>query len=165
MNNEIQIAHFTKEDWSMISTIYQEGIDTGIATFETEVPSWKQWDNSHIKSCRIKAIVKEKILGWAALSPISKRKVYKGVGEVSIYVSKKYRGRGVGKLLLSQLIKESEQTGIWTLQASVFSNNNTSIILHKSLGFREIGYREKVAKLHNKWYDNTILERRSKKII
>ncbi len=165
MKSEIQIAYFSKEDWSKIATIYQEGIDTGIATFETKVPNWEAWDASHIKSCRLKACIQNQVVGWAALSPTSKRAVYKGVAEVSIYITLKYQNLGIGTLLLSQLIEESETEGFWTLQAGIFTKNFASIALHKALGFREIGYREKVGKLNDIWYDNTILERRSKKII
>ncbi|WP_109301681.1 GNAT family N-acetyltransferase [Aquimarina sp. AU474] len=164
MNSNIQIEHFSKSDWYEISTIYQEGIATGIATFETKVPSWETWDATHTVSCRLKAIVNQEIAGWAALSPTSKREVYKGVAEVSIYITTKFRNLGIGTLLLSALIKESESAGFWTLQAGIFSQNKASIVLHKSLGFREIGFREKIGKLNNIWYDNTILERRSKKI-
>ncbi|WP_074405502.1 GNAT family N-acetyltransferase [Aquimarina megaterium] len=165
MDSTIKIAYFTEEDWPAISAIYKEGIDTGVATFETQLPTWKAWDISHSKPCRIKAIRKNTIAGWAALSPTSKREVYKGVAEVSIYITQKYRGLGIGKLLLSKLIEESEKAGFWTLQAGIFRNNKASIDLHKSLGFREIGYREKVAKLDDIWHDNILLERRSKIII
>ncbi|WP_281987849.1 GNAT family N-acetyltransferase [Aquimarina aggregata] len=165
MVSNIKIAYFNQNDWSQIATIYKEGIDTGIATFETQIPTWEQWDIAHITSCRIKAVLHDKVVGWAALTPTSKREVYKGVAEVSIYITSKCRNLGVGKLLLSQLINESEKHGFWTLQASIFSLNIPSINLHKSLGFREIGYREKVGKLDNIWYDNTILERRSTLII
>ncbi len=162
MNDTIQILAFTQSDWPEISGIYKEGIDTGIATFETTVPSWEKWNALHIQSCRLKAILDTTIVGWAALSPTSKRKVYSGVAEVSIYITAKYQKLGVGKLLLSHLIKESEKEGFWTLQAGIFSQNKASIALHRSLGFREIGYREKVGKLNDIWYDNTLLEKRSK---
>lgn len=165
MSISIQIKYFSQKDWVAISAIYQEGINTGIATFETTVPTWKKWDASHIRSCRIMATTNETIVGWAALSPVSKREVYKGVAEISIYITLKYRNLSIGKLLLSRLIKESENAGFWTLQASIFSNNKASIALHKHHGFREIGYREKIAKLNNVWHNNIILERRSKIII
>ncbi len=165
MNESLQIAHFTQADWPEIAEIYKEGIATGIATFETVVPFWETWDASHHKSCRLKAVSAHKIVGWAALSPTSKREVYKGVAEVSIYITSTYRNLGIGALLLSKLIEESEAVGFWTLQAGIFSNNQASIKLHKSLGFREIGYREKIGKLNDIWYDNTILERRSKTIL
>ncbi|WP_103865352.1 GNAT family N-acetyltransferase [Aquimarina sp. I32.4] len=161
MNTSIKIKKITKEDWPPISAIYQEGIDTGIATFETKVPTWKNWDISHIKSCRIKATIDNCIAGWVALSPASKRKVYQGVTEISIYITSKYRGLGIGKLLLSKVIEKSENAGIWTLQAGIFSQNKASISLHTSLGFRIVGYRKKIAQLNGIWHDNTILERRS----
>lgn len=164
MSAEVEITNFTKQDWPNIATIYKEGIDTGIATFETTVPTWEQWDTSHINSCRLKAVLNTETVGWAALAPTSKREVYKGVAEVSIYITSKHRNLGIGKLLLTNLITESEKEGFWTLQAGIFSKNNASIKLHTNVGFRIIGYREKVAKLNHIWYDNTILERRSKKI-
>ena len=165
MSTDIAISNFTHQDWSVISEIYRQGIATGIATFETQIPSWEQWDATHINSCRFKAEMNNEIVGWAALSPVSKREVYRGVAEVSIYIASDFRKLGIGKLLLQHLIKESEAEGFWTLQAGIFSQNKASIALHKALGFREIGFREKVAKLHDIWYDNTLLERRSKKII
>ncbi|MHA7055785.1 N-acetyltransferase family protein [Aquimarina sp. M1] len=165
MKLKAKIKPFNQSDWSDISRIYKEGIDTGIATFETTVPVWEQWNRSHIKSCRLKAVINKEIVGWTALTPISKREVYKGVAEVSIYITSKYQNFGIGKLLLANLIEQSEKEGFWTLQAGIFSENKASIILHSALGFRIIGYREKIGKLNQKWYDNTILERRSKKII
>ena len=148
----LTVEAFTKQDWPSIAQIYQEGIHTGLATFETEVPSWEQWDASHIKTCRIKAVSDTTILGWAALSPSSKREVYNGVAEISIYITSKHRGLGIGTLLLSTLIDLSEKAGFWTLQASIFSKNKASIALHQSLGFRTVGYREKIAKLQNTWH-------------
>ncbi|GAA4111266.1 GNAT family N-acetyltransferase [Aquimarina addita] len=159
--SEIKIQPFDISDWSIISVIYQEGIDTKMATFETKIPTWEQWDLAHAKSCRLKAIMNNKIVGWAALSPISKRQVYKGVGEVSIYILSKYRNQGIGKSLLSALISESEKVGFWSLQASIFNTNKASLQLHTSMGFRIIGYKEKIGKLDDIWYDNTILEKRS----
>ncbi|WP_438710444.1 N-acetyltransferase family protein [Aquimarina muelleri] len=161
----IKTAPFTKQDWIAVSQIYKEGIATGIATFETQIPTWNDWNALHIKTCRIKAFNDNTIIGWTALSPTSKRNTYKGVAEISIYISTKHRNLGIGKILLEKLINESEKAGFWSLQASIFSDNKASIALHKSLGFREIGYREKIGKLNNIWYDNTILERRSEIII
>ncbi len=165
MKPNVEITYFTKVDWPQILTIYKEGIATGIATFETQLPTWEQWDTKHIVSCRLKATIEGEVVGWAALSLTSTREVYKGVAEVSIYITSKYQKLGIGALLLSRLIEESEDQGFWTLQASIFSENTPSIALHKSLGFREIGYREKIGKLYDIWYDNIILERRSKTII
>ncbi|MBW1298489.1 GNAT family N-acetyltransferase [Aquimarina litoralis] len=161
---KVEITSFTEQDWPDISTIYKEGIDTGLATFETKIPEWDRWNQSHINSCRLKAVINNETVGWAALSPTSSRKVYKGVAEVSIYITSKHRNLGIGRLLLASLIEESEKEGFWTLQAGIFSNNHASIKLHTTLGFRIIGFREKIGKLNNIWYDNTILERRSKKI-
>ncbi|KAA1247732.1 GNAT family N-acetyltransferase [Aquimarina sp. RZ0] len=161
----IEIQNFDPSDWAAIRQIYQEGIETGMATFETRIPTWDQWNRSHLISCRLKATVKKTLIGWAALAPVSTRDVYRGVAEVSIYITSKYRNSGIGKLLLTKLIEESEKEGLWTLQAGIFSTNIASINLHKSVGFREIGFREKIGKLNNTWYDNTILERRSNIII
>ncbi|MDH7447509.1 GNAT family N-acetyltransferase [Aquimarina sp. 2201CG14-23] len=165
MNTEINIQPFNQSDWPDIARIYKEGIETGMATFETSIPTWRAWDNIHTKPCRLKAVLNAEIVGWAALGPVSTRDVYRGVAEVSIYITSKYRNLGIGKLLLEELIEVSEKEGFWTLQAGIFSNNIASIRLHTSLGFRIIGYREKVGKLNQTWYDNTVLERRSKKII
>ncbi|RKE98633.1 GNAT family N-acetyltransferase [Ichthyenterobacterium magnum] len=153
-----------ENDWDSVSKIYAEGISTGLATFETEIPNWKQWDSKYINSCRIVATKRNKALGFAVLSQVSKREVYKGVAEVSVYVAKKFRGRNIGEALLKQLIKESEHNGFWTLQAGIFSKNLASINLHKKCGFRVVGIREKIGQLNGKWYDNHLLEKRNKNI-
>lgn len=158
----IAIRPFKKEDFKDIINIYEEGIATGIATFETEIPDWKKWHKKYIKSCRIVAKVEDKAIGFAVLSRASKRKVYKGVAEVSIYVSDAFKGQGIGEKLLRQLIVESEQNGYWTLQAGIFSENIASIKLHEKCGFRLVGVREKIGQLNGKWCDNHFLERRSK---
>ncbi len=145
-----------------MKTIYEEGIATKYATFETELPEWTEWDKDHLKFCRFVALNDDKIVGWAALSPISGRCIYSGVAEVSVYVSAAARGKGVGKLLLNKLIQESEIKDIWTLQAGIFLENQVSIMLHKNTGFREVGYREKIGKLDGVWRDVILLERRSK---
>ena len=148
------------EHWPAVREIYRQGIDTGNATFETRLPDWEKWDASHRKGCRLIAFDHE-VLGWAALSPISTRHVYRGVAEVSVYVSTVARGRGVGKALLSALIQHSETEGIWTLQAGIFPENTSSIDLHKSCGFREVGVRQKIGELRGVWRDVLLLERRS----
>lgn len=160
----MEIIKIKKQHYPLISTIYAEGIATGTATFETEVPSWDSWDKSHLDSCRIAVMDGDQMLGWAALSPVSSRCVYGGVAELSVYVSAAARGKGVGSILLDKLIAESESKGIWTLQAGIFTNNVASIALHHKCGFRKIGYREKIGKLGNEWMDNTLMERRSKVI-
>jgi L-amino acid N-acyltransferase YncA len=172
---EYPILPMAPELWPMVQEIYREGILTGTATFETQVPDWEKWDAAHRKDCRLVAIepIKEeglfptsqvKVLGWAALSPISSRRVYAGVAEVSVYIAAQARGRGVGKTLLNALVEESERNGIWTLQAGVFPENTASIALHKSCGFHEVGERSKIGKLADRWRDVLLLERRSKKV-
>lgn len=150
------------QDWEQVSAIYLEGIATGHATFETAAPDWEQWDAGHLPICRLIARNEEHILGWAALSAVSRRKVYAGVAEVSVYVSGKARGRGVGDKLMAALIANSEEHGIWTLQASVFPENRASVALHLKHGFRELGRRERIAQLHGIWRDTVVLERRSR---
>ncbi|MDD7884711.1 GNAT family N-acetyltransferase [Flavivirga sp. 57AJ16] len=161
---EIVVRTLTKSDWPSVLKIYKEGIATGIATFETEAPSWQQWDAKYVLVCRFVALIKGKVVGFAVLSPTSKRKVYKGVAEVSVYVSKMFKGKYIGETLLRHLINESEANGFWSLQASIFSENIASINLHLKCGFRVVGIREKIGKLYGKWYDNHFLERRSCKI-
>lgn len=142
--------------------IYESGIATGMATFETIVPSWEKWNNEHLVFGRLVAIDNNQVAGWAALSPVSGRCVYGGVAEVSVYVADNHKGKGIGKLLLQNLITESENNGIWTLQAGVFTDNIASVKLHEKVGFRVIGHREKIGKLKGSWKDNYILEKRSK---
>ncbi|MDF2883690.1 MAG: sortase-like acyltransferase [Clostridiaceae bacterium] len=153
------------EDWKQVAKIYEEGINTGMATFQMEIPTWENWDKSHINSCRLVARSENSILGWAALSPTSSRCVYAGVAEVSIYIGEKYRGLGVGKTLLNALIEDSEENGYWTLQSGIIRENTSSLELHKKCGFREIGMREKVAKMNNgQWHDTVLMERRSRTV-
>ncbi|HEX3251941.1 MAG TPA: GNAT family N-acetyltransferase [Pyrinomonadaceae bacterium] len=154
----------TASDWEQVHAIYLEGLREGNSTFEIEAPSWETWDEAHLKSPRLVMRVAGKVLGWAALSPVSKRSVYSGVAEVSIYVAERARGKGIGRALLEQLVKESEHAGIWTLQASIFPENAASIQLHLNCGFREVGKRERIAKLKGVWRDTILFERRSKLI-
>ena len=151
-------------DWPVIRGIYLEGIATGLATFETEAPSWKRWDAAHLSFGRLVARCADDVLGWAALSPVSQRKAYAGVAEVSVYVSESSRGKGVGRALLEQLIRDAEQKGIWTLQAAVFPENTATIALHKRCGFREVGRRERISRLSGNWRDTILFERRSKTV-
>jgi len=160
----LEIKHIRSKDWQAVNEIYKMGIETGIATFELEVPSWEKWDQSHLKSCRLAAWLNNTLVGWAALSPVSDRCVYGGVAEVSVYVDTNQSGKGIGTKLLENLVKASEKEGFWTLQAGIFRENEASIQLHKKVGFREIGYREKVGKKNGIWHDNIILEKRSKTI-
>ena len=155
----------TPADWPAVALIYAEGLATGDATFEDEPPAWDVWDAAHLKSCRVVAVSKEsgeeEVLGWAALSPVSSRCVYGGVGEVSVYVAERARGRGLGRTLLNRLVVESESAGLWTLQAGVFPENRASIRIHERCGFRTVGVRERVGRLAGRWRDTVLMERRS----
>ncbi|WP_317168135.1 GNAT family N-acetyltransferase [Leptobacterium flavescens] len=153
----------TEKDWSEVAKIYKEGIDTGDATFELEIPSWTDWNNGHLKECRIIAENDNGIAGWAALSPVSGRCVYGGVAEVSVYIAADFYGQKIGTKLLEKLIDQSERNGIWTLQAGIFPENKASLRIHEKLGFRTVGYREKIGKMNGVWRDTVLLERRSKK--
>ena len=157
----IEIRKLSEADWPAVREIYIAGIATGQATFETEAPGWERWNQTHLPAPRLVATEEETLLGWAALSPVSNRKVYAGVAEVSVYVASETRGRGVGKLLLESLVKESETNGIWTLQASIFPENAASVAIHRGCGFREVGRRERIGQLKNNWRDTVLFERRS----
>ncbi|MBO0725183.1 MAG: N-acetyltransferase [Blastocatellia bacterium] len=149
------------QDWEFVKAIYLEGIATGHATFETEAPDWERWDAGHSPQCRLVARNGGGVLGWAALSPVSKRPAYAGVAEVSVYVATTARGLGVGDALMRALIEASEARGVWTLQSGVFPENHASVALHLKHGFRELGRRERIARHHGVWRDTVILERRS----
>ena len=155
------IDQMSMSDWEQVREIYLEGIRGGHSTFETEAPSWEKWDEGHLQFARLVMRDEETVLGWAALSPVSKRHVYRGVAEVTVYVSKGAQGRGIGRALLEALINESEKNGIWTLQASIFPENTASVQLHLRCGFREVGRRERIAMLNGVWRDTLLFERRS----
>lgn len=161
---DISIGTLTRSDWDAVHSIYLQGIATGEATFETDVPTFDEWDSSHLPGCRLVARRGEEIVGWAALSPVSSRCAYRGVAEASIYIAAPRRGEGIGKALLNELIALSEGEGIWTLESSMFPENEASIRLHKACGFREFGFREKIAELDGKWRNTILMERRSKLI-
>ena len=158
------ILPMTSEHWPEVARIYREGLDTGIATFETTVPSWEDWDRGHLEICRFVALNEGEVLGWAALSKVSSRCVYGGVAEVSLYVGSRFRGQGVGSALLERLIVESENEGYWTLQSGIFPENRASIALHEKAGFRKIGIRERIGKRDGEWKDNLLMERRSQRV-
>jgi phosphinothricin acetyltransferase len=160
----MEIRTLTADDWDTVRSIYLDGLATGQATFETQAPSWTQWNNAHLPVPRLVATSEECVLGWAALSPVSARAVYVGVAEVSVYVDKDSRGKGVGKALFAALIAESEKNGIWTLQASVFPENVASIALHRACDFCVVGRRERIGKRNGVWRDTLLLERRSKRV-
>src|SRR5687767_5163198 len=150
-------------DWVPVRSIYVEGLATGDATFETEAPSWNTWDEGHLRVPRLVAVSETDgtVLGWAALSRVSPRAVYAGVGEVSVYVAANSKSLGIGQDLLEQLVVQSEHNGIWTLQASVFPENKASLAVHKICGFREVGIRQKIGRMNGIWRDTVLLERRS----
>lgn len=159
---EYQIIKMCADDWPAVEEIYRQGIAGENATFESESPGWENWSAKHHVHSRLVACDKQRVLGWAALSLVSTRRVYAGVAEVSIYIAETARGKGVGKGLLSALIEQSEQNGMWTLQAGIFPENAASLALHKSCGFREVGRREKIGQLNGVWRDVIMVERRSR---
>jgi len=158
----MNISVLEPKHWNTVKDIYLEGIITGQATFQTDAPAWEDWDKGHLSTLRFVALHADQVAGWIALTPVSGRCVYAGVAEVSVYVAEKFRGQKVGYSLLQHLINESEQQGVWTLQAGIFPENTASLSLHQKLGFRIIGYREKVGKQHGIWRNVNLLERRSK---
>jgi L-amino acid N-acyltransferase YncA len=163
-NAEIIITEMLPDHWNAVADIYKQGIATGMATFEKDIPSWDTWNANHIENCRSIALIENKIIGWAALSAVSSRCVYGGVAEVSVYVGAENRAKGIGELLLRNLIDQSEKAGYWTLQSGIFPENKKSIDLHQKAGFRIMGYREKIGQLDGVWKDNILMERRSKKV-
>ena len=157
----IAIRAIRPSDWTAIRSIYLEGIATGDATFEADAPTWEEWDKAHLQTCRLLATRAEDVIGWAALSPVSSRCVYEGVAEVSVYVAGRARGQGVGTALLNGLIGASERAGLWTLESGIFPENVASLALHKACGFREVGRRERLGRMNDRWRDVVLLERRS----
>lgn len=155
------IRPFQPADWPTVREIYQQGIDSKNATFQNRVKSWPEWHSSLLPVCRLVALAEEAVVGWAALSAVSRRAVYAGVAEVSIYIAQAQQGRGIGKRLLSALVVESEKAGFWTLQAVIFPENQVSISLHEKCGFRQVGVRERLGKMEDRWRDVLLLERRS----
>lgn len=156
-----RIESMTAADWPAVRAIYEEGIATRNATFETTAPEWPAWDASRLAAGRLVARRGRRVVGWAALSPVSSRAVYSGVAEVSVYVAAAARGQGVGRLILSALVEASEAAGIWMLQAGIFPENEASVALHHACGFRLVGRRERLACHYGIWRDALLLERRS----
>jgi len=152
-----------ERDWPAVAAIFEEGIRTRNATFETAAPAWGDWDASHLAEPRLVAEDGAGVAAWAALSPVSGRCCYAGVAEVSIYVAGRARGRGVGRALLAELVRRSEEAGLWTLQSGVFPENEPSLRLHEACGFRRVGVRERLGRLDGAWRDVVLLERRSER--
>lgn len=159
------VRNMLNSDSQKVLEIYRMGLETRNATFETVVPSWQEWDAKHLRHSRFVFEEDSKIAGWAALSPFSPREVYKGVAEVSIYVATGLRGKKIGSALMEKIIASSELNGIWTLVSSVFPENEATLKLHAKFGFREIGRRERIAKLDGIWRDTILLERRNTIIV
>lgn len=161
MATAVRIDPMQPEDWPAVCEIYLQGLATGQASFETDAPSWEQWDSARLPICRLVARDSEAILGWAALSPVSRRAVYRGVAEASVYVAEQGRGQGVGLALLEALITAAEAAGIWTLEGKVFPENPASLALCEKCGFRRVGVRERLGCHKGVWRDVVLLERRS----
>ena len=149
------------DDWLEVARIYAEGIMTGNATFETEVPAWEAWDESHLPGHRLVAEDDGRMVGWIALAPASRRPCYAGVAEISVYVAEGARGQGVASALLAGVVESAERDGLWTLQTSVFPENEASLALLRRFGFRTVGSRERIGQLHGVWRDTVLVERRS----
>jgi L-amino acid N-acyltransferase YncA len=148
-------------DWDAVAEIYRRGLETGHASFETSVPAFEEWDAAHLADPRLVARLEGAVVGWAALSPVSDRCVYGGVAEDSVYVAPEVGGRGIGRLLLSELVRRAEEAGIWTVQAGIFPENGASLALHARCGFRVVGRRERLGRHHGAWRDVLLVERRS----
>jgi phosphinothricin acetyltransferase len=168
MTPEVIIRSMSPADWPAIAAIYQQGIDGGNATFATEPPaSWDEWSHSKLPICRLVGCLANEVVGWAVLSPVSSRLVYRGVTEVSIYIANQAHGRGIGSTLMQALIESSEANGIWTLQSLVFPENEASMKLHEKWGFKLLAIHEKMGLMEvgpfaGHWRDVALLERRSR---
>lgn len=156
------IRAMTGDDAAEVLAVYQAGLDSGNASFETRAPTWHDWDASHLQGHRFVAVDDDgHVLGWVAVSPVSDRRVYEGVVESSVYVGESARGQGVGRALLNALIASTEAAGIWTLQSGIFPENIASLALHEACGFRVVGRRERIGKMGGRWRDTMLVERRS----
>jgi L-amino acid N-acyltransferase YncA len=162
MSMEFQIRKMLETDWNDVARIYQSGMETNIATFQTSCPSYEEWNKSHLKECRCVITRGEAVVGWAALSPVSSRCAYTGVAELSIYMDDQYIRLGLGTKLLNFLIQDSEESGFWMLQSAILQHNEASIRLHEKCGFRQVGYRERIARdKFGIWRNTVMMERRS----
>jgi L-amino acid N-acyltransferase YncA len=156
----VELRSLTADDWAAVAEIYWDGMRDGLATFETELPSWETWDAAHLAEHRLVAERLGELVGWAALSPASTRRCYAGVVENTVYVARAAQGQGVGRRLLEQLVARAKEAGIWTIQTSIFPENRASLALHERCGFRVVGIRERIAKRDGSWRDTLFLELR-----
>jgi phosphinothricin acetyltransferase len=161
MRPDLTFAPLLETHWPAVQRIYQEGIDTGQATFETLAPEWQRFETGHTPDCRLVALEKDRVIAWAALSPFSSRPVYKGVAEASLYVASAARGQGAGSVVMEQLIRSSEECGYWTLLAKIFPENAASLALTRKFGFRQVGVLRHIGRHHGVWRDVVLLERRA----
>ncbi len=158
------IRNFDVSDFESVRRIYQEGIDSKNATFQSETKDWDDWNASYHTDCRLVAVHDNEVIGWGAISPVSSRCVYSGVAEVSVYIGEQFKGYGIGQLILAQMINLSESIGVWTLQSGIFPENIASIKIHEKNDFRIVGIRKKIGKMDQHWRDVVLMERRSLKV-
>ena len=157
----LEIGALVAGDWPAVRAIYEAGIATGDATFDTVAPAWEAWHAAHLAEHRLVARVDGQVVGWTALAPVSDRCAYAGVAEDSVYVAPEAQGRGVGRALLAAVVASAERGGIWTVQSGILPENRASVRLHQACGFRLVGVRERLGRLHGRWRDVLLLERRS----
>jgi L-amino acid N-acyltransferase YncA len=165
----VTVREMRPEDWPQVEAIYRDGIHAGNATFESDPPAWEAFDTGKIRDVRLVAVDGDRILGWAAASPVSSRAVYRGVIEHSVYVAEASQGQGVGRELLSKFLAAAESAGYWTVQSSIFPENEASMALHEKHGFRVVGRREAIAQMAygphvGKWRDTVLVEWRSSRV-
>ena len=157
---ELRIRRLVADDWPAVARIYVEGLATGVASFEVDVPAWSDWDAGHLQALRLVAEADGAVVGWLAASRVSSRDCYRGVVEHSVYVDRRARGLGVGRALLERLVADAPRDGIWTIQTSIMAGNGASLALHESVGFRVVGRRERIAQRDGVWHDTVLLELR-----
>jgi L-amino acid N-acyltransferase YncA len=156
----LSIRPLVAEDWADVARIYGAGLETGVASFETRIPSWEEWNAGHREAPRLVADADGAVAGWTAVAPVSPRACYRGVVEHSVYVDPRVRGRGIGAALLRRLLADAPAHGIWTIQTSIIASNEASLRLHEGVGFRVVGRRERIAQRDGVWHDTVLLELR-----